>query len=216
MDVLYYIGTGSMHNNEELRYSLRALEKHCQDVDNVWVVGNKPPFLNNNVKYVWVEDGEHWYHNSIKKIVAAIEAGISDNFLLMNDDFFMLEDFSAKDYPAYHRGNIKEEYDTEWHTVLSNTKKLLEKDGVSFRHYGVHCPMVINGKNFISLDKYFGEKIDFRCVYGNYFCKGRKVSDCKSDEIRTSETKCCSTKPWAPKAIKQLREMFPDISKWEK
>ena len=52
MDILYYIGDGSHHNNEELRYSLRALEKHCKDIDEVWIVGNKPHFLNDKVKYL--------------------------------------------------------------------------------------------------------------------------------------------------------------------
>ena len=56
MDILYYIGSGSHHNNQELRYSLRALEAHCRDIHNVWVVGNKPHFLNNNVKYLFVDE----------------------------------------------------------------------------------------------------------------------------------------------------------------
>ena len=41
MDVLYYIGVGSMRNNMELRLSLRAIEKHCKDLGKVYVVGNK-------------------------------------------------------------------------------------------------------------------------------------------------------------------------------
>lgn len=59
MDVLYYIGGGSMHNNNELRYSLRSLQKHCRDLGKVWVVGNKPDFLQ-NVEYVWLEDKDQW------------------------------------------------------------------------------------------------------------------------------------------------------------
>jgi hypothetical protein len=47
MDILYYIGSGSRHNNDELRYSLRSLDAHCKDVDKVWIVGNKPRFLVN-------------------------------------------------------------------------------------------------------------------------------------------------------------------------
>ena len=38
--------------------------------------------------------------------MAAIEAGISENFLLMNDDFYMLKNFTAARYPYYYRGEI--------------------------------------------------------------------------------------------------------------
>ena len=86
MDILYYIGGGSMHNNNELRYSLRSLQKHCRDLGKVWVVGNKPDFLQ-NVEYVWLEDKDGWWKNAFSKTMKAIESGISDKFLLMNDDF---------------------------------------------------------------------------------------------------------------------------------
>ena len=56
MDVLYYIGSGSHHQNRELLYSLRALEMHCRDLDRVWIVGNRPHFLNDKVQYLWVAD----------------------------------------------------------------------------------------------------------------------------------------------------------------
>ena len=42
MDVLYYIGAGSMRQNIELRLSLRSLEKHGKNIDRVFLVGNKP------------------------------------------------------------------------------------------------------------------------------------------------------------------------------
>ena len=74
MDILYYIGKGSHHNNQELRYSLRALEKHCKDIGNVWIVGNRPHFLNNNIKYLWVEDSGQWWQNAYRKTMAAIDA----------------------------------------------------------------------------------------------------------------------------------------------
>lgn len=72
MDILYYIGSGSHHNNQELRYSLRALETHCKDIGDVWIVGNKPHFLNNNVRYLWVEDANAWWQNAFHKTMAAM------------------------------------------------------------------------------------------------------------------------------------------------
>lgn len=218
MDILYYIGDGSHHNNRELMYSLRALEKHCKDVGNVWIVGNKPHFLNNNIKYLWVEDkqGEFW-KNAFRKTKAAIEAGISDEFLLMNDDFYMLKDFEASKYPYYYQGEIKDDASTAYKKVIYNTKKILEENGFSTRHYGVHCPMRIEGKKYLEIERYLDKPASPRCLYGNMFCKGQRVADCKGDEMISNRTGCYSTRDWIGKDVfNQLRELFPEPSKWEK
>lgn len=215
MDVLYYVGGGSYHGNRELLYSLRALDKHCKDVDDVWVVGNKPEFLD-NVKYLWVEDKGQWYQNAVTKTVAAIDAGISKKFLLMNDDFFMLEDFTAEDYPAYYRGEIPEKANNQYQEVVINTKKILDEKGLTHHHYGVHCPMVIDADKYMSLKEYFGQPISIRCLYGNHFCDGVNVKDTKTDKIKQSPTKCFSSKPWAHDVLEELGRMFPEPSRWEK
>jgi len=216
MDILYYVGGGSHHNNRELLYSLRSLEKHCKDVDNVWVVGNRPFFLNDKVKYLWVGDKGKWYQNAVTKTVAAIEAGISKKFLLMNDDFYMLEDFTCEDYPAYYRGEIPEVPSNPYQQVVINTKAILDEKGLTHHHYGVHCPIVIDADKYMSLKEYFGQPISIRCLYGNHFCDGVRVKDTKTSTIKPSPTKCYSSKPWAQDIMNQLGRMFPEPSRWEK
>jgi hypothetical protein len=216
MDILYYIGSGSRHNNDELRYSLRSLDAHCKDVDKVWIVGNKPRFLV-NCEYVWVEDikGE-WWKNAFLKTKAAIDAGISKDFLLMNDDFFMLKDFTAKDYPCYHKGDIPETSTSKYYDVICNTRKVLEREGYPFKHYGVHCPMVINGENYLTLEKYYNEPVSARCLYGNIFCKGIKTTDNKSQELKNAKSKCFSSKEFAQEGVfEELNKLFPNPSRWE-
>ena len=214
MDVLYYIGNGSLHNNLELRLSLRALEKHCKDVDKVWIVGNKPHFLK-DVEYLWVEDKDKWWKNANTKTLAAIDAGISDKFLLMNDDFFMLEDFTAGGYPYYHRGELPTEADGRNYTeVLVNTRRKLESLGATTYHYGVHCPMVIEADKYKSIK--IDEPLSVRCMYGNLYCQGEKVKDVKTDNILATPTKCFSAKPWAKEPMAELLKRFDKPSRWEK
>ena len=220
MDILYYIGNGSHHQNRELRYSLRALEAHCKDVDDVWVVGNKPPFLANNVKYLWVEDSGEWWQNAFRKTMAAIDAGISDEFLLMNDDFYMLEDFTAAQYPYYYKGEIGNVAKNKYQEVIINTKRILQDMGKSCRHYGVHCPMRINGAKYKELARFYENKYDphpvsARCLYGNLFCKGKNVKDNKFDTLKHGVTGCYSSRNWAGDALRELHELFPNKSKWE-
>lgn len=214
MDILYYVGGGSYHGNRELLYSLRSIEKHCKDVDRVWVVGNRPHFLK-DVEYLWVEDKGEWYQNAIAKTVAAIEAGISKQFLLMNDDFYMMADFTCEGYPAYHRGDIPEQPQNEYQKIVCNTRKLLEEKGLPFKHYGVHCPIVIDADKYMSLKEYFGKPYSIRCLYGNHFCDGVRVKDTKYGDIRESETKCFSSLPWCHDVLEELKGMFPEPSRWE-
>lgn len=216
MDVLYYIGGGSMRHNIELRFSLRSIEKYGKNIDRVWIVGNKPDFLQ-NVEYLWVEDKEQWWKNAFAKTKAAIDAGISADFLLMNDDFFMTSAFDAEKYPYYHRGEMPSDTKCEYLRVIANTKRILQDFGATTHHYGVHCPIRINGKKYLELEKYFKEPVSARCLYGNLYCKGRKVSDCKGDKLKSNMTKCWSSKSWlTDENIKQLRQMFPQPSKYEK
>lgn len=215
MDVLYYIGSGSRHNNMELRYSLRSLEKHCKDVDKVWIVGNKPAFLR-NVEYIWIEDKYKWHTNACLKTKAAIDAGISQEFLLMNDDFFMTADFEAKNYPYFHKGDMTDAKDNEYKKVIANTKQYLESIGKPIKHYGVHCPMRINAENYKSLEKYYFEPMSIRCLYGNLFAEGRQTKDCKGKDFKKSPTKCFSSLEWmGTDFVKELNKMYPNPSRWE-
>lgn len=219
MDILYYVGSGSHHQNRELMYSLRALEKHCQDIDNVWIVGNKPHFLNNSVKYLWVEDSGAWWQNAYRKTMAAIDAGIGSDFLLMNDDFYMFKDFIAAKYPYYHRGEIPDVAENKYQQVIVNTKRILQNSGMPYKHYGVHCPMRINTEKYKQLASFFASvdnPVSARCLYGNLFCKGRKIKDCKSSEIKPSVTGCWSSKDWVSgEVFAKLEAMFPTPSRWE-
>lgn len=216
MDVLYYIGGGSRRHNLELRYSLRMLEKHGQNIDRVFVVGNKPEFLR-NVEYMWVEDKYEWWRNAFEKTKAAINAGISDDFLLMNDDFFMNGDFDAEKYPYYHRGDLPKVGGREYTDVLANTRKVLEAEGYGIKHFGVHCPMRINGKKYLELEKYFTSPVSARCLYGNIYVKGaRKIEDCKGNVVKKSVTKCFSSKSWlSDNILEWLKKEYDKPSRWE-
>lgn len=218
MDALYYIGGGSLRHNIELRLSLRALEANGKNIDRVFVVGNKPEFLSSKVNYIWVEDKFQWWRNAFEKTKAAINAGISEEFLLMNDDFFMLEEFNALTYPYYYRGDLPETGGRDYTDVLANTRKILEREGKGIKHFGVHCPMRINAKQYLELEKYKNEPFSARCLYGNLFVKGaRKVNDCKGDLIKPNATKCYSSREWmTDEVIKALKEKFNKPSKWEK
>lgn len=107
MDVVYILGDGSKADNEEIRYSLRSLERNMLDIGNVYIVGILPDFLQ-DVRHIPCEDRheKRWKNAMEKTRLAASTDGITDEFLLMNDDFFMLSPFQGDNFPFYaKKGN---------------------------------------------------------------------------------------------------------------
>lgn len=102
MDILYVIGKGSLANDDELRYSLRSLASRCKDLGKIFIVGEKIDWLQ-NVCHIEAEDKHKKpWKNVLDKIrIACLNEELSEDFLLMNDDFFAFDDFLASEMPFY-------------------------------------------------------------------------------------------------------------------
>lgn len=117
VDVLYVIGTGSVNDNNELRYSLRTLERNCPFINRVIISGDVPSFIGGDAVVVRCEDvspeGKHW--NMLHKIVAGIlEANIDKPFWFSCDDHFMTRQVCRDaDFKIVNRGRIYTESDWE-------------------------------------------------------------------------------------------------------
>jgi hypothetical protein len=100
MDYVYICRKGE---NEELRYSIRSVVKNT-NCRNVWVIGYKPSWYNGN--FVDFPDIATKFNNIINCTKAITDVGaISDDFVLMNDDFFFLK--YRNSMPVYHGGPLK-------------------------------------------------------------------------------------------------------------
>lgn len=232
MDVLYILGRESKHDDMELRLSLRCLEKNAKGIDRVFVVGNCPDWVQ-NVIHIPAEDTYQKAQNHAHKVLKAIANGISENFLLMNDDFFMLKPFDVGKYPYYVRGEMElfeKEPDgsklSQYHRCLNRTYERLKGMGIEKPlFYNVHCPIIYNVEKFAGFSKLFQEtKFDYigfswRCLYGNMHGKDPiLVQDCKDldDEWKESETGCLSTSENCDNILNELQKRFNKKSRWEK
>src|SRR5690349_20419873 len=109
IDVVYPLGKGSRWKNNEIKYSLRSVEKHLQNYGKVFVIGEKPNFLA-NVNHIPAEDKHPIPDSNIfEKLKTACETKeISDTFLFFNDDHYLLEDFDAEKFPYFYHGTMAE------------------------------------------------------------------------------------------------------------
>lgn len=180
VDILIPLNNGSKHNDIELKYCLRSLQKHMTGTRNLWIVGEKPAFLDYNyvhhVPYHESTDNTQRARNIFDKICKAINyispvefhqtdedfindeitaswINLSDMFLFVNDDHFLLKDYEAKTFPSYHRGildiaNIPNEAQT--HQMANTLQAIIKKRGTGAPIYDfdVHCPILYNKRVF--------------------------------------------------------------------
>lgn len=177
-----YVYICRKRNNEELRYSLRSLKENAPE-GNVWLVGGKPDWYVGD--YLYVPDTHTKYAN-INNCFEAIanSPDISDDFVLMNDDFFILSKIDS--IPTVHSGYLKDRIDEryridpvgEYTRSLMRTHSQLQKAGIENPiDYDLHMPMIINKTK---LKEIVPTRCQVRSMYGNIFgIEAEMVSDAK-------------------------------------
>jgi len=154
----------------QLRYALRSLEKHLKGYGQVFLLGRAPTWLRNVVEiqtpdidwnYMHLHQKELAIYNKIK--VACGSPNVTDDFLLMNDDHYLLQDFNAATFPLYWSGDMEEEADRPdiYANTCRNTVKALRAAKAPILNYDCHCPILYNKERFKVV-----ESLDWGVKYG--------------------------------------------------
>jgi hypothetical protein len=198
MDVVYILGSGSKWGDNELRYSLRSIEQHLPH-RNVFIVGERPEWLANIIHipasdgYANINGGK--FKNVLRKTEkACIDDRVSDQFVLMNDDFFFLEYCNAiepatngtlRDLIEYYDGDDRNQY----LNLLKRTEKALLERGIENAHnYALHYPIVYDKQKFLDMTHdidWLEASYSWRTLYGNLHKIGsvpREDTKCNSPE----------------------------------
>ncbi|MFC8332724.1 hypothetical protein [Streptomyces olivaceus] len=92
-------------SHEELRYALRTWEANLPH-GRVWLVGHRPRWAI-NVEHIPNRQNGTKYSNTSRAVEAAcLHPDVSEQFIFLNDDFFVLHRLTA--LPVYHRGPLRE------------------------------------------------------------------------------------------------------------
>lgn len=139
MDVVYVCRHGE--NNEELRYSLRSLAN--VDHDEVWVAGGWPPWLRARTIAVPRPKGGP-YAASYANLIAALEhPEVSERFLLMMDDVFIMW---PQEIAPMHRGDIARSKvaQSSHRSLILQMGRWLDSQGRGRLDYETHAPFVMD------------------------------------------------------------------------
>lgn len=228
-DIVYFLK--ETYENEELRYSLRSVEKNFPH-NKVWFYGGRPDNLEPDER-VRVEQNHKtkWLNVRMMLEMACKNDEITEDFWLFNDDFFVLQPVQElqplydgdlpnriKDIEGRH-GNKPSAYTNG----LRQAMKMLEGRKLGVLNYAVHMPMLINRKKALEVLAEFPDCAMFRALYGNY-CKVGGI-DHKDTKIASMEREVdpgldfLSTSDLsfiAGKAGEYVRETFKEKCKFEK
>jgi len=157
MDFVYIIKPGE--KGIDLRYSLRSIAKYYPN-NKVWIIGYKPAWVT-NVEYLPVEQkGTKWANSTLNVIKACECPNISDNFILMNDDFFAISPIlpleKVIDSNLGKLDDIIIRYKSHvggWADGFAHIKNLLNELGIRkpLYSYEAHLPIKINKQKFLEV-----------------------------------------------------------------
>lgn len=180
MDFVYVFKEDVENGSEELRYSLRSLRNVPHN--RVVLVGEKPDWVD-KVLFIPVPQSGTKHENVTANLAAVIRDNrISDDFVLMNDDFFIMKQMDK--IPNLNFGPMDKVlalYDKrypEGSNYIDNMRSLYELlRGRGYAQpisYELHTPMVINRYIVQKLHQELqGERMyQFRTYYGNYAALG--------------------------------------------
>lgn len=214
---------------DELRYSLRSVEANFPH-RKVWFFCGCPDGFEPDGYVPFKQKGRNkWQKSTSTFREIADTEGVSEDFWLFNDDFFILE--KIEDLPYMYMGTLADRVDGIWkkRTVsgyanrLDLTREELERRGMTTYDYALHVPMLINKKKAVEVLDEFPKCPMFRSLYGNMWnVGGVMVPDVKihdQDGLPEEGQALLSTNDGSFRdgAVgRLLRERFPEPSRWEK
>jgi hypothetical protein len=212
MDVVYLCRSGP---NEELRYSIRSVEKNMPH-RSIWVIGQSPEWYRGN--FIEVQNLKAKYSNARANLDELVKSKhISENFILMNDDFFIMRPVEKVGYfydgPLLERAERNELLTTTgaYTKLLYNTYDRLKKMGIEEPlNYEVHIPMIMNKKSLKEVLKH--KTCLWRSMYGNiYEVGGTNKEDVKVYSVNSSNPKSYDWKGKNFAYLSTQDSSFPNI-----
>jgi hypothetical protein len=227
MDVVYICRPGD--DNEELRYSLRSLANIPHE--RVWVFGDGPVWLR-NVEKVIVPRGRDKQDTALQNLITACQhPEVSDPFLIMNDDFYIMQPMER--VPSWNMGPLtrvisEHREGSAYRIAMQKTyDRLLSlvDDPTGLVSYELHIPMEIDKVDMLmALSLGTGiHGLHNRTMYGNL----SGVLSTEAEDVKVYRTDKRRTYPEWPllstsdrtfryhPAGRYIRESFPQPSAYE-
>lgn len=231
-DIIIPYGGKCNWQHNELKFALRAIDKHLMGYGEVYIIGNPVSFLT-NVKYLPFTELYTQKQKSIfnKILSAAKHPDISDPFAMWNDDHYLLQPLNVKDLKYYYSGTVEllgKLAGGTYQRICINSAKYLAAKGYGGKNFDIHVPILYGKKEFAELENEdWNQEHIIKSLYCNRLhIEGEQMRDLKfSIPKRYEEIKAAIkdrlffslSEHGANEAMKRvLNELYPEKSKFEK
>ena len=185
IDVVYPV-KHTADDNLELRFSLRSLANIPHG--KVYVFTDQPiEWLNAEQIIVATATDNRFFDVNVKLRKACLDSRISEDFLLMNDDFYILKPTDRMPYFAdAKRPTLKDRYNepsisSGYYRQLHDAETYLQGIGKPSYNFEMHMPMVVNKQKLLPIINAYVGNGARRSLYCNIngIKPTRMVRDCK-------------------------------------
>jgi len=185
VDVVYLF-YGS--DTRDLFLSIRLLRKHGKNLGEIFVIGGEPGAMERVNHIPFSDPGvKNKEANMTRKcLLAAHLSKITERFVLMSDDQFIMRDMDLAALPLRYKGDLERgRIETVYGQRTRETYLECLRLGLPTLNYNTHYPVPISGPQYIEAlglvpwDTEAGEGILCRSIYGNYIGGGEFCVDAK-------------------------------------
>lgn len=191
MKLVYLLkDTESSWQNNELRYSLRSVERYVPDADVTVVTDSLPAFLNpDHVRHIRCKDGNTYVTMSTLGKMLTAAKQLNGELIVMNDDIIFLN--PQGDIVPTARGMLKDapaisgRKTGEYADAAKNTMRILNEAGIPEPfNYATHRPQPVSARAFRRVMEFHFKEYKPLLWY-TFFAnreglKPRMTTDCKT------------------------------------
>lgn len=161
-DLVIPLGTGTIWQDNEIKYCIRSFSKYFQQLGKIYIVGAKPDFFKwHHPRLVHVQCTNPFTANKdgniIYRVLKACEFNISFDFIRASDDQVVLQYVTIDDFRPKYIGDLSKvtinPKSNNWKKRLIRTRELLKSNGKTTYHYDSHYPMIYNKDSFVEIMK---------------------------------------------------------------
>ena len=119
--------------HDDLKYSIRSIEKYFKDPYELWIMGDKPKWMNNNIHHI------PYYNKNFKQVNKCRLFDLSqmlpedEDIIWMNDDIYLLNDVNTNilhtrwnnGFIKPHNNNNNNKITNDWYRKLITTINFL-------------------------------------------------------------------------------------------
>lgn len=235
-DIVYILGGNSCWEDNEIRYSLRSVDKFLHSYRNVVIIGRLPDFIDpSKVTHIpCVDANKDKAKNIKKKLVEACNSPlVSEDFMFFNDDYFIVAPIDANKYPYYWKCDLYHTMainQTVYRNHVDSTIKALIKRNHPLKNFDTHKPIIYNKEQLLNVIYSYDWSINYGYTMRSLYCNTLEISgEYKLDDkivrpttvggwmARIRGIDCFSIEDRAVNSMFKefIHSLFPDKSRFE-